>query len=133
MKYLILLFGCLSCLAQPALPKMDRQVIWVQPNPTNVAGYILQWGTNRIDISGVSNTTATIKLDEGVNTIVLRAAGTNGLTSEPITNITRLISYEFQESTNGGTIWTTLTNFTYAISNYKTSAMFRARLNWIKP
>lgn len=112
---------------------MERQVIWVQPNPTNVTGYQLRWGTNTLNISGVSNTSATIKLDEGINTIVLPAAGTGTNMSTAITNITRLINYEFQESTNGGAVWTTLTNFTYAISNYKTSAQFRARLNWIKP
>lgn len=133
MKYLILFLSCISISGQLILPKMDRQVVWIHPNPTNVGGYILQWGTNRLDVSGASNTNATIKLDEGINTLVLRTAGTNGLVSNPITNITRLINYEFQESTNGGSDWITRTSFTYAINNYTTSSMFRAKLNWVKP
>lgn len=134
MKFLIFLLATIvSSLAQPALPKMERQVVWIQQNTNNVIGYQLRWGTNILDIGGVTNTSATIKLDAGINTLVLRASGTGTNISNPITNIVRLINYEFQESTNAGQSWITCTNFTYAIENYKSSAMFRAKLNWIQP
>ena len=134
MRYLFLFLSCLCVYAQPALPKMERQVVWIQPNPTNgVVGYQLKWGTNILNIGGASNTTATIKLDEGINTLILRASGVGINQSDPITNIVRLINYEFQESTNSGSSWITKTNFTYAINNYKASELFRAKLNWINP
>ena len=134
-----LLIFALLCLwlrlamGQPALPKMTRQVLWVHRAPLTLSGYQLIWGTNVLNIIGGSNTSATLTLAEGVNTIVIRAAGTNGIYSDPASNVVRLINYEFQESLNGGTSWATLTNFTYAISNYKTAALYRAKLNWVKP
>lgn len=130
----------LLCLCQqlviaqlPLPPKLERQVVWIQANTNNVTGYQLRWGTNILNIGGASNTTATIKLDEGINTLVLRAAGSGTNQSDPITNIVRLINYELLESTNGGSLWNTITNFTYAIENYKSSAIFKAKVNWIQP
>ena len=133
MKWLILLsIGCINLHSQPALPVMTKQVVWIQTNPTNVGGYTLQWGTNTMVVNGISNTTAYIKLDPGINEIVLRAASTNGLVSEPITNKVRILQYTLEclSGTNG---WKTVTNFTYAIDMQKGTEIFRAKLGWLIP
>ena len=132
MRYFIVLFACFCCNAQPLPPVQTKQIVWVQPNPTNVTGYQLKWGTNTLNIDGVSNTSAIIKLDEGINTLILRAAGTNTF-SDPITNITRLVNIELHETTNAGASWQLKSNYTYAIGNYRTSALYRTKLNWIIP
>lgn len=130
---LMFLLACLwlrLAMGQPALPKMDRQFVWLQPNTNGVTGYELRWGTNRLTL-GLTNS-ATIKLEEGVNTVVLRASGV-GPPSDPVTNLVRLIKYDFQESTNAGASWLVRTSFTYAVDNYRASAWFRARLDWVQP
>ena len=130
--YLALLLTCCGLYAQPSLPVMTRQYVWIQPNPTNVGGYTLTWGTNKLQVAGVTNTTATIKLDPGINEIVLRAAGTNGILSDPVTNKTRILQYTLEclSGTNG---WKTVTNFTYAIDMQKGTEIFRTKLGWLIP
>jgi hypothetical protein len=113
----------------PGLPTpMHRVVVWAQPNPTNVGGYILRWGTNRIDLSGVNSTSAVIRLDPGQTTLLLQAAAANGAQPSAVTsNTVRMLKLTLESETNG--IYVEETNWTWTIfpSGSKT---FRTKMEW---
>lgn len=132
-KYLFLIFSCCCCVvAQPSLPIMTRQVVWIQPVTNNVTGYVVSWGTNSVQIPGHLNLSTVIKLEPGINTVVLRSVNGNAL-SDAITNIVRMGTFELQETTNNGITWRVKTNFSYAVEHYKTSAWYRVKMNGLTP
>jgi hypothetical protein len=134
MKYL-LIFLALSLEAQPLPTNNARNVIWIQPtNISNVSGYSLKWGTNKLNISGASNTTATITLDPGINTLVIRSTPISGTNSSiPVTNIVRILNYTLESSTNMGLTWLILSNYTYKMDLQKGNEIFRTKLDWTTP
>mgnify|MGYP003393584156 CR=1 FL=1 len=138
MKLVVLIFAMLSCyvsnlIAQPSLPIMTRQVIWIQPITNNVTSYVLTWGTNRVVINNATSRTEVIKLNPGINEVVLRAANGPNVLSDGVTNLVRMLQNTLEASTNGGTTWYVRTNFSYVVEFTKTNEIFRTKLDWVRP
>lgn len=116
----------------PGLPSpMHRVILWTQPNPTNVGGFQLRWGTNVLNVSGVTNTSAVIQLDPGQQTLMIRAmaaAGTNN--SDWTSNTVRLLKLTLESSTNG--VWAEETNWTWSIFPSDPRKLYRTKLEWSK-
>jgi hypothetical protein len=130
------IFGVALLFGQPALPTpMHREVLWFQPNPTNVGGYILRWGTNRLNISGVNSTSAVIKLEPGQQTLFLLASAASGTNnSEVVSNTVRLLRLALEGSTNGASgPWIAETNWTWSIFPSPGNKLWRTKLEWSKP
>lgn len=127
----ILLAMALQSAGQPALP-MSRQVLWIQPNPTNVGGYELLWGTNRLMVSGVTNTSAVIELQPGQQTLLLRATAVVGTNDSVwVTNELRMLKLTLEGATAGADgPWAVETNWTWAIVHTNKQKWWRTRMEW---
>jgi hypothetical protein len=117
----------------PGLPSpMHRVILWTQENPTNVGGYMLRWGTNSLNVSGVSSTSAVIQLDPGQQTLLIRAmaaVGTNN--SDWSSNTVRLLKLTLESTTNG-IVWGEETNWTWSIFPSPSNKLYRTRMDWSK-
>jgi len=116
----------------PGLPPMVRRVLWVQPNPTNVGGYEIRWGTNSLSVSGVNTTSAVIQLDPGQQSLMIRASSVSGTNySDWASNSVRMLKLTLQSTTNGAN-WIDETNWTWSIFPSPSNKLYRTRMDWSK-
>lgn len=136
-RLILLLLGafvplCFNARAQPLPPVMDRQFLWARPLDTNnVSGYELRWGTNRLVVNGVNSTSAVIRLEPGVQTVVLRSTPISGASlSDPVSNTVRLLRLTLERSAQASGPFGVATNWTWAETLTNASAVWRTKMEW---